>query len=143
MLTRLNNVLIVDDDPIWGVEASRRLAAAGMNPIFHHGPFGTLHAIRANRCDAVIMDVNMPKLDGAVLARLIRSGLGRVPVLLCTNGEPKFLGIIEKMTGLPVVSKATSEAEFISHVKAALSSRYASARSGTDFIVPSVPKFAS
>lgn len=123
-----NSVLIVDDDPAWGAEATRRLEAAGINATFHQGPFGTLHAIRSNQCDAVLMDVNMPKLDGAVLARLIRTGLGRVPVLLCTNGEPGLLGIIKKVTGLPVVSKATSDEEFISHVRAALNPRSATAR---------------
>lgn len=122
-----NNVLIVDDDPVWGFEATRRLAAAGIRAIFHRGPFGTLHAIRSHRCTAVILDVNMPTLDGGVMSRLIRSGVGRVPVLLCTNGEPKFLGIIEKMTGLPVVSKATTEGEFVSQVKSALA-RPATAR---------------
>jgi len=125
-----NSVLIVDDDPAWGAEATRRLEAAGIKATFHHGPFGTLHAIRSHHCNAVLMDVNMPKLDGAVLARLIRNGLGRVPVLLCTNGEPGFLGVIEKMTGLPVVSKATTEGEFISQVRAALNPRVAAAGAG-------------
>lgn len=118
-----HNVLIVDDDPEWGVEASRRLVAAGINAVFHRGPFGTLHAIRTNRCDLVVLDVNMPKLDGGALARAIRFGLGRVPVLLCTNGDPRFLGAIERTTNLPVVSKAASEDEFVDQVRLMLDQR--------------------
>ena len=49
---------------------------------------------------------------------------------------PKFLGLIQKKTGLPVVSKTTTEEDFIHQVLSLLNPRPAPTRTGVWRFVP-------
>jgi CheY-like chemotaxis protein len=86
-------ILIVDDDTRFGESAMTALTAAGYSASFHRGPFGTLGAIRGSSCEVVLMDVNMPGLDGPMLVRMIRGSFGPgLRVLLCSNMPEAILG---------------------------------------------------
>lgn len=88
----MGRILIVDDDPLFGARTARMLEEAGFICHFHLGPFGTLDAIRRTQCDAMLLDVVMPKLDGAMLARLSRDAFGdRVKIFLCSEMEEDVL----------------------------------------------------
>ncbi|UQA60710.1 response regulator [Polyangium aurulentum] len=79
-------LLIVDDDARFGESATAVLTKAGFIAHFHRGPFGTLGAIRGSGCQVVLMDVDMPGLDGPMLVRMIRGSFGPgLRVLLCSN----------------------------------------------------------
>jgi two-component system sensor histidine kinase and response regulator WspE len=79
-------ILIVDDDARFGESATTALTKAGFSARFHRGPFGTLGAIRGSACEVVLMDVDMPGLDGPMLVRMIRGSFGPgLRVLLCSN----------------------------------------------------------
>jgi len=85
-------VLIIDDDDAFGVNASKQLESAGFRARFHRGPFGTLQALQKFSCDVVLLDISMPKLDGSLMARMIRDTFGHsVKILLCSNMEPAVL----------------------------------------------------
>ena len=67
-----------------------------------HSAFGTQHAlevlpeVRLNRPDAVILDIDMPKVSGFALAREIREMFGDAsPVLIAVSG--KWVGQTDKM----------------------------------------------
>ncbi|UQA59433.1 response regulator [Polyangium aurulentum] len=80
-------VLIIDDDPEFGARAVRVLERAGIATRYHRGPFGSLVAVREAGCEVVLLDVNMPRLDGSVLLRMIHGtfGAGKIRVLLCSD----------------------------------------------------------
>ncbi|MDI1449044.1 response regulator [Polyangium sp. 6x1] len=80
-------VLVIDDDDDFGRRAAWALEDAGLSARFHHGPQGSLQAIRETACDVVLLDVNMPQLDGPRLMRMIRETFTapRVRVILCSN----------------------------------------------------------
>jgi len=119
----MQRILIIDDDANFGANAVRMLESAGFSARFHRGPFGSLQAIRETVCDLVLLDVNMPKLDGPLLVRMIRDafGLGRIKVLLCSNMEPAPLERLAKAMGVHgAVTKSVPQAEIIDQVRAVL-----------------------
>ncbi len=89
-------VLFIDDDETDGLLTFKKLTNLGFAPRFHRGPFGTLAAIRDTRCDVVLLDVNMPSLDGPSLVRVIRHTYNQLPVLLHSNMEKPVLDRIAK-----------------------------------------------
>jgi chemosensory pili system protein ChpA (sensor histidine kinase/response regulator) len=119
----MRRILIIDDDANFGANAVQMLESAGFNARFHRGPFGSLQAIRETVCELVLLDVNMPKLDGPLLVRMIRDafGLGRIKVLLCSNMEPAPLERLAKAMGVHgAVPKSVPQAEIIDQVRAVL-----------------------
>ncbi|UQA62206.1 response regulator [Polyangium aurulentum] len=99
--TQRPRVLVIDDDIRFGTELSHILALAGFPVHFHRSPFGTLSAIQHTSAEIVLLDVNMPRLDGAVLARMIRDvhGPARVKVLLCSEMHPNMLSRMAQRCG--------------------------------------------
>jgi CheY-like chemotaxis protein len=118
-------ILIIDDDAAFGASAVRTLESAGFSVRFHRGPFGSLQAIRETHCDVVLLDVNMPKLDGPLLVRMIRDAFGRsgVKVVLCSDMEPGPLERLAKVMGVHgSVAKQLPDHLLIDQVRAALPS---------------------
>ena len=66
-------VVIVDDDPLVLSATARSLARAGFRTICAESPFGVSALVLKERPDVVVLDVNMPGLDGTHLVRLLRS----------------------------------------------------------------------
>lgn len=92
-------VLFIDDDEIEGLSTFQKLMSLGFVPRFHRGPFGTLAAIRDTRCQLVLLDVNMPNLDGPSLVRVIRHTYSNLPIVLHSNMERSVLERICKYVG--------------------------------------------
>ncbi|MDI1448598.1 response regulator [Polyangium sp. 6x1] len=117
-----SQILLVDDDPDFGKEAVRRLVAAELDATFHQGPLGTLQAVRASRCELVVIDVNMPKVDGCLLVRMIRDafGLGRTRVMLCSDMRQDMLAALAKALQVPFVTKSAGFDVLVESARAAL-----------------------
>lgn len=116
-------VLVIDDDTMFGMSAARRLEQAGFAVRFHRGPFGCLQAIREMRCDVVVLDVNMPKLDGPLVLRMIRdaAGMGRTRVLLCSNMQSGPLARLAEASGAHgSLSKDAFDTELVPSLRAML-----------------------
>jgi CheY-like chemotaxis protein len=71
-LARLTRVLIVDDDPIVGQIVAAILGGHGYDVMVRGEALGTLSIIAREKPDVVLLDVNMPGLDGDELARLVK-----------------------------------------------------------------------
>ncbi|MDC3984204.1 response regulator [Polyangium jinanense] len=117
-----SRILLVDDDPMFGAEAVRWLRAADLDVTFHQGPLGTLQAVKATRCELVVIDVNMPKVDGGLLVRMIRDafGLGRTRVMLCSDMRQDVLTALAKALQVPSVAKSAGFEVLVESVRAAL-----------------------
>lgn len=92
-------ILFIDDDDADGIATFHRLTKLGFTARFHRGPFGTLAAIRDTQCDLVMLDVNMPGLDGTALIRVIRHTYNQLPILLYSNMEKAVLDRIGRLIG--------------------------------------------
>ena len=115
----MSRVLIIDDDPDFGERAASCLQHAGVFARFHKGPFGSLHAIRETGCDIVLVDVDMPRLDGGLLVKMIREayGLGRTRIMLVGNKEDEELRELAAIVGAHgYVSKSASSGVIVDRV---------------------------
>ncbi len=77
-------VLLVDDDPGILLSVRRALEFEGYTVPTATDAVAALAAIEADRPDAVVLDVTMPRLDGLSVCRELRARGDRTPVLVLT-----------------------------------------------------------
>lgn len=84
MMSDAPKVLIVDDDREIVDGARLRLGAAGFDTMVAHDGEEGLAAAIANRPDAIILDVRMPRMDGLTALRKLqeREDTKDVPVIV-------------------------------------------------------------
>lgn len=92
----MTDILIIDDDENFGQLTLDRIETLRWTVAFHKGPFGTVNAIRAARPRLIIMDVNMPALDGVSIFDLLvkQRVLGETKVLLMSSLDKRELEAI-------------------------------------------------
>ena len=75
-------ICLVDDDDLIGVVMSRALGQRGYHVDFFNDPREALSAMRADACDLLISDVQMPGMSGVELAQKVRQGGLDIPIIL-------------------------------------------------------------
>lgn len=113
-------VLIIDDDATFGGRAVRCLEGSGFSARFHQGPFGSLHAIRETGSDIVLVDIDMPRLDGGLLVKMVRDayGLGQTRVVLVGNRPDDQLAELASTVGAHgYVSKRAGDVDFVRRIR--------------------------
>jgi len=133
-------VLVIDDDDEFGRQAALLLDSAGFVARFHRGPHGSLQAIRETACEVILLDVNMPALDGPRLVRMIRETFSapRVNIILCSNMHESAVKRLALRLGADgAIQKPEDPHEIVGAFKTALSEaitkcRAAAASSATD-----------
>jgi CheY-like chemotaxis protein len=80
------DVLIVEDDPLFQEQAASAFRRAGDRVRFARDGFEALAAALRERPDVILSDVNMPRMDGWQLLRMLRGNpkLANVPVVFTT-----------------------------------------------------------
>jgi len=78
-------LLVVDDEPAWVGALGAVLGKAGHRIVAAYDGEEALRRFRAERVDAVLLDLAMPGLDGAAVARQMRAE-SDVPILI-VSGE--------------------------------------------------------
>lgn len=114
-------VLIVDDDEVFGDLLVDWLSAAGYQPSFQHGPFGTVNRIRREKPGLLILDINMPAITGPEVFRLLREtpGLEHVKVLLMSSMDARELERLRRELGADAaLPKSATRAVFLETVRA-------------------------
>jgi two-component system OmpR family response regulator len=77
-------ILIVEDDPMMAELISTRLDLAGYRTVLARDGYEGLDRLRDHKPDAVLLDINMPRLDGfGVLENMKRLG-NRTPTIVLT-----------------------------------------------------------
>jgi len=79
-------VLLVEDNPINQRVATEMLTRAGIRVDSAENGLAAISAIKKNSYDAVLMDVQMPEMDGLEVTRIIRSELNmqELPIIALT-----------------------------------------------------------
>jgi two-component system OmpR family response regulator len=114
-------LLVVEDDPNIVELLSASLRLAGFEVATATGGLQALTAVRRHRPDLVVLDVMLPDLDGFDVARRLRSGDTRTPVLFLTAKdatEDKVRGLT--LGGDDYVTKPFSLEEVIARIRAVL-----------------------
>jgi two-component system OmpR family response regulator len=114
-------LLVVEDEPDILELLSASLRFAGFEVTGATGGFQALRAAERQRPDLVVLDVMLPDLDGFEVARRLRSGGMRMPVLFLTARDATE----DKVTGLTLggddyVTKPFSLEEVIARIRAVL-----------------------
>ena len=114
-------LLVVEDEPNILELLSASLRLAGFEVATATGGMEALQAVQRHRPDLIVLDVMLPDLDGFDVARRLRSGDTRTPVLFLTAKDATE----DKVTGLTVggddyVTKPFSLEEVIARIRAVL-----------------------
>src|SRR5215217_5152805 len=89
-------ILVVDDDRAVRESLRRSLEFNGYQVELAHDGAQALEAIVANRPDAMVLDVMMPRLDGLEVARRLRSTGDDLPILVLTARDT----VSDRVSGL-------------------------------------------
>lgn len=97
----IRNILIVDDNPSHLVNLQGILNAAGYQVTSANNGQAALEAVERDRPDLVMMDVNMPVMDGFAATRALRDNASTrdLPVVLVTSKGQKADKAWGKMLG--------------------------------------------
>jgi DNA-binding NarL/FixJ family response regulator len=114
-------VLIVDDHPIWREGTARYLAEAGYTVAGTAGGGAqALRIIAATRPDVVLLDLNLPDLDGAEVARRLLAAHPSVRVLVLSASAGRQ-DVLDAVTAGAVgyVLKSAQLTELVAAVRSA------------------------
>lgn len=82
-------ILIVEDDPIILDLITTRLDIAGYDTYFARDGFEGLKRLHELRPSALVLDINMPRLDGfGVLRKMRQEGLNTPTMVLTARNQP-------------------------------------------------------
>lgn len=84
------SVLVVEDDVLQQEEMALVLSGQGMRVLTADNGFAAMHQIRRSRPAVVVLDINMPGLDGLHVARLIH-GLNPRPRVILVSGSAEHI----------------------------------------------------
>ena len=116
-------VLLVDDDPDVTTVFSLGLQDEGFDVYSYNDPLEALSQFRPNFYDLLLMDINMPQLDGIELTRQILELDANVKICFITAGEANIEVLRElyptRSIGCYIKKPVTIE-ELVKRVKAEL-----------------------
>lgn len=115
-----HRILVVDDDAHIREVLTFALARAGMETAEAGDGEAALAAVERERPDLVVLDINMPRMDGLEVCRRLRSG-GDLPILFLSSRDDE----IDRVVGLELgaddyVVKPFSPREVVARVSAIL-----------------------
>jgi two-component system KDP operon response regulator KdpE len=127
-------ILVVDDEP--QIRRVLRATLTGHGYEFYEARTGeeALEAIRANRFDLILLDVNMPGMGGLEACRSIRSG-SEVSIIMLTVRDSEQDKVAALDAGADdYVTKPFSTPELLARIRAALRRMPTSAEGGAQSI---------
>jgi two-component system OmpR family response regulator/two-component system response regulator QseB len=89
-------ILLIEDDQMIGEGLREALSLAGMAVDWIGDGLLAREALRQNRYEAVVLDLGLPRLDGAELLRRLRADGDTTPVLILTARD----GMDDRIAGL-------------------------------------------
>lgn len=97
----MKKVLIVDDSPVDGKNLMRILQDAGCAVTLAMSGADALAKVHADKPDLIMMDVNMPDLDGFGTARKLKQDADskNIPVVFVTSKDQKVDRVFAQMLG--------------------------------------------
>ena len=117
----MTDILVIDDDAVYGELTLERLESTRYSAVFHLGPFGSVNVIRQIQPKLVILDINMPGLDGTRIIELIRKtrGLELTRVLFHSSLDQRQLEPLVREHGADAgLHKSASRNAFVDCVEA-------------------------
>ncbi len=116
----IEKILVVDDNRSFRMSLARFLEMEGYEVFWAEDGLTGLEAIRRTSPDLVLMDINMPHLDGLEALRLLRE-FSRVPVLILSARMGEMDRVKGQMLGAECyLTKPFSASELLERIEVAL-----------------------
>src|SRR5262249_13904150 len=91
-------ILLIDDDPDWRVLVRESLEQAGFRVFEESRGDRVLQAVERRRPDVIVLDHNMPGIDGLQVTAFLHERWPTLPVVLTSSfGDPRT---VERALGL-------------------------------------------
>jgi DNA-binding NtrC family response regulator len=117
-------VLVVDDDPGILDTLTDVLAASGYDAVMAASGREAIEKARATAFDLILMDIQMPELNGVQTLHALRMADPRVAVIMMTAyTRDELVAESERMTGFGVLSKPLDQERLLSLVERIVSPR--------------------
>lgn len=128
----MNKILVVDDDPHIREVISFALEKANMTVTLANDGKQALNSFNKSPVDLIILDINMPEMDGLECCREIRKS-SEVPILFLSSRDDE----IDRILGLEIggddyVTKPFSPRELVARVNVILKRTLSNANNQTD-----------
>lgn len=116
----VKNILVVDDDPHIREVIQFALEKAGMQVTIANDGVQALEKFNKYSCDLIVLDINMPEMDGLECCREIRK-TSEIPILFLSSRDDE----IDRILGLEIggddyVTKPFSPRELVARINAIL-----------------------
>ena len=117
----VETILVVDDEPQITRVVRGYLEKAGYQVVTAHDGEEALYRARREKPDLVVLDIQMPKVDGLAFTRRIRAERSSLPIIMLTARVEET----DRVVGLELgaddyVTKPFSPRELVARVKAVL-----------------------
>jgi CheY-like chemotaxis protein len=110
-------VLVVDDDPVALTFARQELERLGVRVHTREHSIGTSEWILKNHPDLVLLDLAMPALSGADLARVVRRHLSIGIVLFSSRPLPELQALASELGAIGAISKTANAEAFADELR--------------------------
>ena len=114
------DILVVDDDPHIGDVIGFALEKAGMHVRYAHDGQQALQQFQQSKPDLIVLDINMPEMDGLEVCREIRK-TSNLPIVFLSSRDDeidRILGL--ELGGDDYVTKPFSPRELVARINAIL-----------------------
>lgn len=117
-------VLVIDDDPVTLRFLIAALTNARIDAVGLGDAMSGVHTVRLRRPDLILMDLDLPGMNGATAVESIRSHpiYGQIPVIL-VSGMEDLERIREEIGAADCLSKPVNPAELVRRVHRQLEAR--------------------
>lgn len=115
-----HKVLIVDDSPVVLEGSAIILEEAGFDVVTLDNPLSVAHAVRKENPRVLLIDLNMPTLNGATVVKILgqRDATRRTKVVLYSDAPVDQLRRVANECGADgYIQKTMNEADLISQVR--------------------------
>ena len=90
-LAKVPTILLVDDDAEFTAGLADRLLAEGFHIMIAHSGFEALSYLQISRPSVILLDFNMPGMDGAETLQAIHRIDPKIPVIMVTGADHREL----------------------------------------------------
>lgn len=116
----MTHILIVDDQPELAYLMAELLTDAGYDTRTAENGHAALADVQANPPDLLLLDVNMPELDGFEVAAMLKSdpATATIPIIMVSANEGRGSRVIGLESGAEdYMSKPVDPAELIAKIR--------------------------
>jgi two-component system alkaline phosphatase synthesis response regulator PhoP len=117
-MTRKQKILIVEDTKSYLFIISQKLEEAGFLVVTAGDGEEGLDVAEKEKPDLILLDVEMPKMDGITMSKKLRESGEKTPIIFLTNmGDLKHISEAVEASADYIIKSEVSSDEIVSRVK--------------------------